>query len=297
VPTDFAVTLVDAVTADGVRLSGAFLPAHPQAERFPAFDAVLMMHGVGGNFAEPFFRFFAEELSARGCATLRANNRGHDIVSRSGNPAQPYLGAAYEHIADCVLDWRAWTDVLADHGYRRILLFGHSLGAVKSAWYLAHERDTRIRACVLASPPRFTYTGWMASPLADTFAAHLARAQALVDAGDPMALFPVTMPYPSISGAHAYLDKYGPEAPYDVFRHVPRIAIPVLAFTGERELRDNPLYATHVQGWNDAVSRKADLEHHVVPGGDHFFTDAEAFVLDRLLGRYFALREPSAEEC
>jgi len=240
VPTNFAVTLVDAVTDDGVRLSGAFLPAHPQAERFPAFDAVLMMHGVGGNFAEPFFRFFAEELSARGCATLRANNRGHDIVSRSGSPAQPYLGAA-------------------------------------------HERDTRITACVLASPPRFTYTGWMASPLADTFAAHVARAQALVDAGDPTALFPVTMPYPSISGAHAYLDKYGPEAPYDVFRHVPRIAIPVLAFTGERELCDNPLYATHVQGWNDAASRKADLEHHVVPGADHFFTGAQPFVLERLL--------------
>ena len=53
-------------------------PPRPAERSRPRFDAVLMMHGAAGTLAEPFYRNFSAALTARGVATLRANNRGHE---------------------------------------------------------------------------------------------------------------------------------------------------------------------------------------------------------------------------
>lgn len=276
------VELVDALTADGVELNGAFLAAQPGAGAArPAFDAVLMMHGVANTFYDAFFRSFADGLAARGYPTLRANNRGHDIVHR-GRGAQPYLGAAFERIPDCLHDWRAWLDLLAARGFGRILLWGHSLGAVKSAYYLARAADARVRGCVLASPPRFSYERWIVSPRSAEFRAHLERAQALIDAGEPAALMPVTMPVPFVIGAQAYLEKYGPGAAFDVFAQLEAIPCPVLAFTGAREL-DQVEFRDHPDGYAAAAQRKHDLTHVLVPDGDHHYRGVQPWVLEELL--------------
>jgi pimeloyl-ACP methyl ester carboxylesterase len=239
------------------------------------------MHGVANAFYVTLSPALGEALAAHGYPSLQANNRGHDIVSR-GNAVQPYLGAAFERLDESVHDWDAWIDWLGDRGYRRILVCGHSLGGVKTAHVLAQGAQPLVAGCVLFSPPRFTYAGWMAGPRAAEFREHLARAQALVDAGTPDALFAVTMPTKFIASASAYLAKYGPDAHFDVFANVVRIGVPVIAFTGDREFGD-VAFSDHPAQYAAAGLAKADLVHHVVPGGNHYYHGREPWVIERLL--------------
>lgn len=272
--------LLEVRTGDGLVLSGLFAsPA--QTSRPQRFDAALVMHGAASSFDEGFLGAFATALGSRGLATLRANNRGHDIVNR-GDGRGRLLGTAFERIDDCVHDWRAWMDLLEARGYRRVLLFGHSLGAVKCAFYLATAPDPRVSGCVLASPPRFNTERMLACARGDELAATLTAAQAAVAAGGPDDIVRTTFPMVSISGARAYIAKYAAGARYDVFANLPGIACPVFALTGEREFGD-PLFCDHPADYDEARERKPDIEHVVVPGGDHIYRRVREFAIDRLL--------------
>jgi pimeloyl-ACP methyl ester carboxylesterase len=274
------VELVEVRTSDDVVHAGAFAAAR-RPKGTPRFDAVLMMHGATGAFSGPFYRNFSAALVERGVATLRANNRGHDVIN-NGDGHGTLLGTALEVLDDCALDWRAWTGFLAARRYHRILLFGHSLGAVKSAYYLATQRDERVTGCVLASPPRFNADAMLASVRGAEFAATIAAAQALVAAGKPHELMPTTFPLNSFSGAQAYLAKYASGTKFDVFENVAKIPCPVLALTGELELGD-PVFRDHPAEYAAARRKKRDLEFIVVPNGDHFYTLAQAFAVEHLL--------------
>jgi pimeloyl-ACP methyl ester carboxylesterase len=272
--------LVEIRTPDHVPLAGV-LAAPKRPKGTPRFDAVLMMHGAAGSFAGPFYRNFSAALVERGVATLRADNRGHDIVN-AGDGRGTLLGTALELLDDCALDWSAWTAFLAARRYHRILLFGHSLGAVKTAFYLAGQHDERVTGCVLASPPRFNTELMLASERGVEFAASIAAAQALVAAGKPRELMCTTFPLNSLAGAQAYLAKYDAGTRFDVFENVVKVRCPVLALTGQREL-DEPLFRDHPAGYAAAHEKKRDLEWLEVPNGDHFYTLAQTFAVEHLL--------------
>ncbi len=274
------VELVELRTGDDVPHSGA-LAVPKSVPGTPRFDAALMMHGAAGTFFEPFYRNFSAALVERGVATLRANNRGHDVVNR-GNGRGTLLGVALERIEDCVLDWQAWLGFLESRGYRRILLFGHSLGAVKTAYFLATQRDPHVLGCVLASPPRFNTEVLLASKYGPEFARTIAAAKALVAAGKPDELMPTTFPLNSFSSPQAYLEKYAAGTKFDVLELVARIPCPVFALTGENELAD-PIFRDHPAGYAAAKTAKPDIEFVVVPNGDHFYTEAQTFAIERLL--------------
>jgi pimeloyl-ACP methyl ester carboxylesterase len=275
------VELVEVQADDGVPLDGAFIPAAAGSVPLGGFDAAFTVHGVGGAFYEPFFRNFGNALAANGIPTVRANNRGHNIVNK-GDRKGHFMGAALEDITQSRLDIRAWLAFLEERGYRNVLLFGHSLGAVKTALYLANENDARVRAGILASPPRFNTELMLAGARGAEFGASLAAAQALVDAGRGEEFVNVKFPTPSYFGAHAFVAKYGAGDRHDVIALVKKIRVPVLALTGERELKDVS-FADHPDGFSMAASGKTDLEYVVVPDGDHYYTEQQAFVTERLL--------------
>lgn len=290
------VELVEVVTDDQLVHAGALLEAASPVNQVPGVDAVLMMHGNSLNFYHPFFRYFAEQLAAIGCATLRANNRGHDVIHRPVGvrdnvsalesfhvePAA-YFGTACEAFDDCRRDWRAWLTFLWDRGYRRLLLWGHSRGAVKTAYYLAIEHDPRVQACILASPPHFSYARWMQSPQADLFAADLAEAQWLVDLGQPDGLVHVQVPMDYLTTAGAYLDQYGPAEKYNVMWLIGAIRCPVLAISGTEEVAKRFGFDGLPAGFSQIRQAKPDLTHLSVPGGDHFYTGKQEYVLERVL--------------
>ena len=83
---------------------------------------------------------------------LSVNTRGHDSVfgASLGNVRRRF-GAAYEMVDDCRHDIAAWIEFLASRGHERIVLIGHSLGAIKAVYAQAHEKLPQVAAVVAVS--------------------------------------------------------------------------------------------------------------------------------------------------
>jgi pimeloyl-ACP methyl ester carboxylesterase len=270
------VELVRVVADDGVRLEGALrLPEPGTASALPV-DVVIFHHGVGGNF---YSRYFFEQMSdaflARGCAALRVNNRGHDLAYNS--PAGR-LGAAFETVDDCRLDWGAWTDFAESRGFQRIGVWGQSLGAVKTIYALALQPDPRIVRAITTSPPRFSHSAYKAREDGMEFLAYYNRARQLVEAGDPDSLFAADLPTSLVATARTYVDKYGPSERYDILQYLPDVQTPLLVTIGGEEgiYPDRPDRFAF-GGLAEQVAALADtlpnVTFELIPGADHSYTN------------------------
>ncbi len=247
------VELISVQTDDNVVLHGAL--RRPAAGATPrlGLDAMIELHGVADKFyGDSFFDGVGDGLLEAGCAVLRVNNRGHDSVYNRAAPrnmsydeAQAHrrsagpLGAACEVVDDCRRDWKAWIDFAAEQGYRRIGLWGHSLGAVKTIYYLAKEGDARVVLAVASSPPRFSHQAYLEAEVAAEFRANFEAASALVAAGKGEEFLRVNFPTVGVFMARTYVDKYGPDARYDIFAHLPAVKLPLLLTLGELETEIN----------------------------------------------------------
>ena len=138
----------DAVTRDGVVMR----PVGP-----PTGTAVVWMHGYTGNFSEPHQTRIGRYLSQRGHVFVSGNNRGHDFgVRLVGEPGGEYRigGGWWELVSESWLDIKAWLDFASSTlSPRRLLLAGHSYGAVKVTRYQGDCQDARVDVLISASGP------------------------------------------------------------------------------------------------------------------------------------------------
>jgi alpha-beta hydrolase superfamily lysophospholipase len=240
---------------------------------------MILHHGVGGNFyRSAMFDRLSDFLLDAGCAVLRANNRGHDLIAngqRNGQPAR--VGAAFETVAECVHDWQAWIDFAASQGFQRIGVWGHSLGGVKNVYFFATGGDPRVAYAVSSSPPRFAYDMYVAGPDAEGFRRDYQRAQALVDQGQGDTLLEFTLPTRLVLSAATYIDKYGPTAGYDIAAHLPNVQLPMLVTVGGLEAAgpQRISFAGHEATIGPLAASHPALAFQVVPGADHFYTGRE----------------------
>ncbi len=274
------VDLVNVRTRDGVRLDGIWRQPSQEKNSQLGVDVVILHHGVAGNFYHPgMFEEYSEALLERGCAVLRVNNRGHDPISRAviGNETKR-IGAAYEAIDACQDDWEAWVSFAHEAGYERIGLWGHSLGATKSIYYLAMQHDSRVTCVVAGSPPRFSYSAYTDSTEGVEFKRVAAQAQQYIDAGHPETLIEMTHPLPLLVTAGVFIDKYGPEEKYDILKHIPHVRVPLLIMIGTEEAYTMLAF----KGLPDSVVQLAREQNHVtfafIPGADHAYTHQRDYV-------------------
>ncbi|MDA0239018.1 MAG: alpha/beta fold hydrolase [Proteobacteria bacterium] len=275
------VELISVETSDGVTLDGSLrLPATPGSE-LPV-DLVIMHHGIGGNFYRAyFFETMAEQLLARGCAVIRANNRGHDLAYNAPPPFGR-LGAAFENVDDCRRDWKAWLDLAEAGGFSQVCVWGHSLGAVKTIYAAAQDNDPRIARLIASSPPRFSYSAYLARADGNLFQASVDEAQALADAGKTDVLFPIQIPTGALMTTKVFFDKYGPEERYDILKHLPSVTTPILVTVGGLEgARPDQVDRFAFEGLSEKISAMAEkqssLASALINGGNHFYdgcTDA-----------------------
>jgi len=273
------VELVRVVTADGVRLEGTLrVPESPETGRLPV-DIVIFHHGVAGNFYNPsFFDQMSDAFLDLGCAVLRANNRGRDLAFNAPGSPAGRLGAAFETVDDCRHDWTTWTDFAEARGFRRIGLWGQSLGAVKTIYFLAVQGDSRITRAITTSPPRFSHSIYAAREDAAAFLTSYDQAKRLVDEGEPDTLFAATIPTSLIATARTYVDKYGPAERYNVLKHLPDVKTPLLVTIGGEEgiYQDRPdRYA--FGGLAEEVAAVAsglpNVTFALIEGADHSYTN------------------------
>ena len=268
--------LVEATTRDGVRLHGALYQADQPAEPALALDAVLVLHGAGGNFySSTLFASLLPMFGQLGLAVLAVNTRGHDAVSTASTASGPrLLGAAFEVVDDCRHDVAAWLEWLRSHGYQRLAIAGHSLGALKAVYSLAHEAQPAVHSLVAISPPRLKHSRFAEGPEAEQFLSEYAEAERHVAAGHGETLMSVRFPIPYLVTAAGYIDKYGRDERYDVLKQVPQVACPMLFTFGSIEVRRGPAFQGLPEELNALAERSVDLKVAVLSGADHFYTAA-----------------------
>jgi len=267
------VDLMSTITSDGINLDGAFFaPPDGEAMKGPV-DAVLLIHGSSGNFYRPATKGMADDLRDQGYACLALNSTARDTVWFNQADGE-YYGNAFEILDRSRLDLRAGIDYLWELGYRKIALLGHSMGAVRVAYYASTEPDDRVVAVMPISPVRLSYSYYLASEDAPEFQAILEKADLLEAEGKSQELMAVNFPISQMFSAAAYLDKHGPAERYNLVTLAPRIKVPMLAVAGSLEthtrLRDM------AQDLAVAAVNSPRAESVIIKGGNHSLNNCRA---------------------
>jgi pimeloyl-ACP methyl ester carboxylesterase len=269
------VDLVRVTTKDGLRLDGALRLPPAGTLCKTSLDAALFLHGVGSNFyTSGTLDGIAARLHQLGLALLPVNTRGHDnIYAASANFGRRLQGAAYEVVDECRHDVRAWVEFLKSRGYQRILLMGHSLGAIKAIYSQVHEPLPEVAGVLAMSPPRLSQRAFLQSRDSAIYFESLSTAEQMVAAGRGDELFLAKFPFPLIITASGYLDKYGPGERYNITRFGNQVPVPILYTYGSKEVADG---GGPFAGVPEALARLpaagGSVEIAVIPGGDHFYT-------------------------
>lgn len=270
------VELVRATTTDGVFLDGAISDGQSGESGLPntsaAFDGVLLLHGVGSNFYQPRLLFaLAESLDRAGLRTLRVNTRGHDGVHTAGTLAGGRrFGSALELVHECVHDIDAWLAFMEREGCQRILLLGHSLGAIKSVYWTAKSSHPSVAAVAALSPPRLSAAAFAGRGEESGYFDSLARAQQQIAAGRGEDWIEASFPFPMTMSANTYVDKYGGER-YNILRLVAKCSAPTLFTYGEQELNKEAFRGLPEQ-LQASGGAEVVLDVVVLPGADHSYS-------------------------
>jgi len=271
------VELVRTVTRDGLRLDGAW---HAPAARLSATTdrgptAAILLHGVAGNFySSSTFEAVIPKLQSLGLAVLSVNTRGHDSVfgASLGN-VRTRLGAAYEIVDDCRLDIAAWITHLQSRGHSSVVLIGHSLGAVKAVYGLAHEKWPTVVRVVAISAPRLSCAAFQnASDSSSLFFDSLTTAQRMVKLGRGEELFTSKFPFPLLITAAGYLDKYGPAERYNLLRFADKLACPALFTYGSTEVAGGGIAFAGLDEVLMSLPNSDRRQARVIAGADHVYT-------------------------
>jgi dienelactone hydrolase len=276
--------LVRTTTRDGLRLDGAYVSPTPATGGTGPVDAVLVLHGLGGNFyGSPLLERLARWLSDAGVAVLVANTRGHDTLYATVVRLQvDYLGAARELVADCLIDIASWLHWLEGQGHARLALAGHSLGAIKSLYALAHQSLPRVVRLAAISPSRLSYAHFMRSEKNQTFSHWLGLAHEHVATGQGKQLLQVDFPFPTIISAEMYVDKYGPEERYNWLRFIDRITVDSLLVFGQLELKNNASFVGVIDELSALPPAASRRDVAIIDGADHFYSGQLDQVAERV---------------
>lgn len=276
------VDLLHVATEDQLRLDGVLIPAAGEPIHAFGVDCLLCFHGTGSNFyAAALFNGLTPHLLDAGLPLARVNTRGHDMIATSAGKLH---GSAYECVADCVLDLRAWLKLLKERGFNRIALVGHSLGALKGVVALAGESFPDITRLIAISPPWLSHARFSAGRKRELFLATLAEAQRHVDAGRSQTLMEVLFPLPYVVTAAGYVDKYGPDERYNVPRLIGALKTPTLVTFGTEELGEGGAF----HGLPEEIARlaaagKTTADVRVIAGANHQYLGCHAELAGQLL--------------
>jgi len=216
------------IATNTLPLDGAFY--RPEAE---PCGAVLLFHGNTMNFYVGAPRFLPPVLTRLGFACLAFNRRGHDILSiRNSRAAE---GAAFQLTKEGIADNNYAARWLAERGFSRPVVIGHSNGGMLAVKHVADHAETPAMVLLSAhgggrdGVQRTSRAGMLAGDQLDEITA---RARALVAAGRSRELMLVPGWWYVIS-AESFLDRMT-EMP-DVLELAPMIRCPTLFVRGDEE--------------------------------------------------------------
>jgi pimeloyl-ACP methyl ester carboxylesterase len=200
------------------------------------------------------------------------NTRGHDWIARVGNLTK-FGGSAYEKLEDCLFDFDGALDYLKRQGYRRFVLVGHSLGAIKSIIYQGTRQRADVVGVVSCSAPKQFYSKRVSRQ--PGFRETIEKAEAMVAEGRGEELLSIAVgATPGIFSASTHLDKYGRDDRNDCRPYAKRLGCPLLAIVGSAEPKFFHEYAQEL-----VAAAGASSTYKLVDGGNHFYNRHTAEII------------------
>jgi alpha-beta hydrolase superfamily lysophospholipase len=284
------IDFVQLSARDGVLLVGALFP--PERDAVGHVDAIVLCPGTSAEFFSPPLPTVAAAAAAAGYAALTLSTRGRGIVWRDRQTG--FQGAAFERISDCVEDFAGAIDWLRERGYRRVVLWGHSLSGVKVLYAAAHAPHPSLVGVISVAGPRWSAEHYRSLPVAAEFERHRQTAERMVADGRGGDLFPVTFPLgPTFQTAEGWLDKYAHEK-YNPLRWADQIALPFCRIDAEGDLA---VAQYGMAGLAEQLLRRAQPTPFnravVIPKTDHLFTGAHEQLAKAVVDWLDALRAPA----
>lgn len=282
------------LTRDGLELQG-FL-ATPEAGH--ARTSVLHVHGLAGNFYENrFIDHVAEGTVRLGINFLTINTRGRDYISDffwekpDGTTDYKQIGGIYEMFDESVLDIEAWVEFLVSRGIERIILQGHSHGALKITYYMYAAKDLKVRGLILLSPS--DDFGRQRERLGDRFDEALHVAERMIAEGKGADLMPEGYFHYPVSAA-TYMDIFKQDSHLKIFNlsrtdatespELASVGVPVLTVVGSvnEEFVGTP--QAYLAGLRDLMAAAASFDGHVIEGAPHNYLHFERQLAQRIEG-------------
>lgn len=110
--------------------------------------AFLFIHGAGLDFKAPLYLALASKL-VEGLDVYLAGMRSSGFLSYNKGFRKP-LGWAYHRVTEACSDCQIWIDWISSLGYKKIILGGHSWGALLAL--ASAKNDMRAYPVILISP-------------------------------------------------------------------------------------------------------------------------------------------------
>jgi pimeloyl-ACP methyl ester carboxylesterase len=263
-------------TADGLTLEGVVIrPTTASPRPIP----VIWIHGLTGRFYAKSSILTGRDLAAEGYTFISGNNRGHDFGARIPRQQGDALlaGGGWERFDESPHDVDAWITFAVSLGFERVVVIGHSLGALKVAYYQALRQDPRVAGLIAASA---------ALPAARPDPAVVELAERMVAEGKGQDLLPWGSSRAG-AGTHSAatmlnrvqtgLDQYGLDAPDPA---IGKIRCPILAFFGTVQDTGDAADLEMIRRNAKAAER---IDTAIVDGADHVYTGRESAVARVLL--------------
>lgn len=269
----------------------------------PSETAVIIIAGSGptdrnGNnrlgIRTNAYLYLAEALEEAGIASLRYDKRG---IGQSvyDDPAQ-LSEVVFE---DFVADAAAWIDFLADEGFRKVVLLGHSEGAMIAL--CAAQGDERVSAVIEVAgagrPLDFILQGQLAGQLALTDPGLYVQATGIIDrlrSGKRVD----EVPQPLAALFHPSVQSFLISAfRYDPCRLIAALKVPVLIVQGDNDLQV-PVAEAEALAAAQPRARKVIVEgmtHTLKTGTGHTQNEQLAAYTDSTLGLAPELTEAVTE--
>ena len=294
------------LTSDGLELQGIL--ATPEGGI--ADTSVLHVHGLAGNFYENrFVDDAAGAVTSCGMNFLTANNRGHDYISdfivesNDGTTGSVQIGGVYEIFEDCVRDIAAWVGFLRSRGSKRIILQGHSHGALKVTYYFYREINPgraaeggtaagpEIAGMVLLSPS--DDFGCQRERVGEAFDEAIGAAREMVDRGAARDLLPPGYFHYPVS-ARTFLDIFNGGSALGMFNlsgtdrkhfaEIESINVPVLAIVGSVDEAFIGSPEAYLDSLKSQLKNAQGFEGRVIEGAPHNYLGFDARVAGHISG-------------
>lgn len=272
--------LVKTTTEDGLYLHGLYKKGEKNNY------AVLHIHGFEGDFyTNNFISVETNALKENGYSFLSVQTRGTGGESEfyTVDGESKICGSHYELLKEAYMDIDAWIEFLVENGHHKIVLQGHSLGAVKAVRYLAEGKHTKyVKKLILLSPFDMHALAEIATD--GKYKEYIMMAKDKIEHNKGDELIPedyvnMTMSYQTFA-SWLTMDHFGKMFNFadedNNFMLLNKIDIPVKAIVGEKDDLFHPIDPSNPQEAMDTLKLNIhDFEYKIIPDADHGFKDKE----------------------